>query len=117
MYTHSSIWLKIIDIRAKTNNDGNLLNFQTYNRVMELGILKRRKRGTKGGNRRKNKMRQNYTLNGVNMNNLIYVPLTKTPKSLLNIGCINLRFVLNKSAAFLNSIIDGCYDIVVYTES
>ena len=51
------------------------------------------------------------------MNNFIYAPLTKTSKSLLNIGCINLRSVRNKSAAFLNSIIDGCYDIVVYTES
>ena len=48
MHTYSQIWLRIIDIRAKLGGVGNKLDSETYKRVKDLGIIKK-KRGTRGG--------------------------------------------------------------------
>ena len=43
MHTYSQIWLRIIDIRAKLGGVGNKLDSETYKRVKDLGIIKKKK--------------------------------------------------------------------------
>ena len=80
MHTYSQIWLRIIDIRAKLGGVGNKLDSETYKRVKDLGIVKKRKRGTNGGVKRKYKARQTgvkcklcHGVRDCNKNNVIIV--------------------------------------------
>ena len=79
MHTHSQIWLRIINIRAKLGSVGNELDSETYKRVKDLGIIKK-KRGTRGGVKRKYKFHLNsvkcklcHRVKDLNKNNVIIV--------------------------------------------
>ena len=54
---------------------------------------------------------------GINSNNLIHIKTKNIPKSSIVFGNINLRSVRNKSSVFIDTVLDGQYDIVTFTES
>ena len=81
MFNCSPILLRIIDIRAKSNPGGNRINSNLYCKLKNIGIFKKRKRGTRGGTKCKNNFNRNkcfqcnYKIPGLgcNFTNLIYI--------------------------------------------
>ena len=52
-YTRIHLKIKIIELRYKQSLVGKALHFDTYTKIKTIGILKHRKRGTRGGRKRK----------------------------------------------------------------
>ena len=117
MYFYSSIHLKIIFLRQKVSKHLNIVP-EYFNRLKECGILKKRRRGCRGGKGRGVSPRYRLT-GGINYGNLRAIPLNPTINSSNNIkiALMNTQSIRNKTAYINQLLIENKLDFCLITET
>ena len=73
--------------------------------------------GANAGRKCKNLIRVNsFVESGINASTLKYISMNNISRFPLILNCVNLWSVINKSAVFVDSIVENNYDIVVFCE-
>ena len=113
MLQYSEIHLNLIRYRMKTYASSFKISPITFEKLRELGLLKKR-RGRRGGARVRNR--------GVNKNNLIKItPIIDLSNfeedKIMNFGVLNCQSIRNKAASINDLIFTNNFDFCLLTET
>lgn len=108
------------DLMEVGNKLGNvLLPLHVYQKLKHLKLLKNGVITMRGKRAGAHRVRPYDTISGVNTNNLISVRTLSESNynRKMTIGCVNVRSIRNKSADFVDNILEDGYDLCLITET